>query len=428
MKLALLLVPVLAMGQVLQPQVNTQISDEDDHLRAVLGETNGSAIDMIRAFEVHLKKFPTSSKRFEIEKALVKSAIEVKDERRIIEYGERVLEREADLQTLDRVSNALLLNPRATKSMAERGHKYSKQFEELVLQIEKEPAPGNRRDAARKKDEVDRGLSRSLVFQARALGMLGKFDDAIAVARRAFERHPSEMAAHELGSVLSKAGKHEESAKAYVDAFTVPDAKATDAERDTNRKAMIESWRKAKNTDAGLGDLLLPAYERNLALVTAKRKALREMDPNRDSTNAMDFTITGVNGEALNLKSLRGKVVVMDFWATWCGPCRGQYPLYEEVKKKYKNRSDVVFLGINTDEEQNLVKPFLESQKWNKAVYFEDGLARLLRVDSIPSTMIFDRQGQLASRMNGYVPDKFVDMLAARIDNALEEGIEVKAQ
>jgi thiol-disulfide isomerase/thioredoxin len=275
---------------------------------------------------------------------------------------------------------------------------------------------------------VDRGLSRSLGFQARALAILGKADESIAAARRSFERNPCEASAHELGFVLARAGKYEEAAKAYVDAFTVPDTKATDAEREANRKLMSENWRKAKNTEAGLGDLLLPAYDRNRALVTARRKVLRDMDPNREATNAMDFTLTGINGDALDLKSLRGKIVVLDFWATWCGPCRGQYPLYEEVKKKYKNRSDVVFLGINTDEDQTLVKPFVEAQKWNKAVYFEDGLARLLRVESIPSTMIFDRQGQLSSRMNGYVPDRFVEMLASRIDNALEDGIQVKAQ
>lgn len=419
----LLLVPML----VQQLPLNTEISDEEDHLRMVLGETNGSAIDMIRAFEVHLKKFPKSSKRFEIEKAITKSAIEIKDDRRIIDYGERVLEHEADLQILDRVSGSLLANTRITPSMAERGLKYAKQFEELVLQIEKEPI-ANRRDIARRKDEVDRGISRSLVLQARALGHLNKFEEAIAAARKAFERHPSEMAAHELGVVLGKAGKNDEAAKAFVDAFTVPDAKATDAERELTRKLMSEHWRKAKGNDSGLGELLLPAYDRNLALVLAKRKALRELDPNRDATSAMDFTLTGINGDSLNLKTLRGKVVVLDFWATWCGPCRSQYPLYEEVKKRFKNRKDVVFLAINTDEDQALVKPFIDAQKWNKSVYFEDGLGRLLRVESIPSTLVFDRLGQLASRMNGYVPDRFVDMLSARIDGALDEGLVIEAK
>jgi thiol-disulfide isomerase/thioredoxin len=404
--------------------VDTQVSEEEDHLRSVLSETNGSPLEMLRAFELHLKKFPKSAKRADIEKAAAKSAMELKDDRRIIEYGERVLERESDLQILDRVSSALLSTDRITPSMAERALKYAKQFEELVLQISKEPLT-NVRDAARRKDEIDRGISRSLVFQSRALSALNKNDEAVATARKAFEWNPSEIAGHVLGRALTKAQKPEDAAKAFVDAFTVPDPRATDADRELDRKLMVENWRQAKGSEAGLGDLILPAYDRNLTLVQQKRKALRDIDPNRDTTNPMEFTLSGMNGDRLDLKSLRGKVVVLDFWATWCGPCRGQYPLYEEVKKKFKDRKDVVFLAINTDEDHGLVKPFLDAQKWNKNVYFEDGLSRLLRVENIPATMVFDKQGQLVSRMNGYVPERFVDMLSSRIDEALEAGANV---
>jgi thiol-disulfide isomerase/thioredoxin len=116
---------------------------------------------------------------------------------------------------------------------------------------------------------------------------------------------------------------------------------------------------------------------------------------------------------------LKGKVVVFDFWATWCGPCRIQHPLYEEVKKRFAEKEDVVFLAINTDEDQNLVRPFLDENKWNgKTVYFEDGLSNLLKVSSIPTTIVFDKQGQIFSRMNGFVPEKFVDQLTARINEA----------
>jgi thioredoxin-related protein len=79
----------------------------------------------------------------------------------------------------------------------------------------------------------------------------------------------------------------------------------------------------------------------------------------------------------------------------------------------------VIFLAISNDEDQSVVKPFLEQNKWSKKVYFEDGLATLLKVNSIPATIIFDKEGKIASRMNGFIPERFVDMLSERIKEAL---------
>ena len=136
----------------------------------------------------------------------------------------------------------------------------------------------------------------------------------------------------------------------------------------------------------------------------------------------MQYTITAIEGGKLPLASLRGKVVVMDFWATWCAPCRSQHPLYEEVKKKFRDREDVVFLGINTDEDRALVAPFLEQQRWSKKrLYYEDGLSGILRVSSIPTTVIINRKGEIVSRLNGFLPDRFVDMLSERIERTLNE-------
>jgi thiol-disulfide isomerase/thioredoxin len=110
----------------------------------------------------------------------------------------------------------------------------------------------------------------------------------------------------------------------------------------------------------------------------------------------------------------------LDFWATWCGPCRIQHPLYDQVKKRFAKDPSVVFLAISTDEERDLVKPFLESQKWSTRVYFEDGLSLALRISSIPTTILLDRRGGISTRMNGFDPDSFVETLTARIDEALK--------
>jgi thiol-disulfide isomerase/thioredoxin len=113
-------------------------------------------------------------------------------------------------------------------------------------------------------------------------------------------------------------------------------------------------------------------------------------------------------------------LAIVDFWATWCGPCRAQHPLYEEVKQRYRLNPDVVFLSVNADEDHSVVEPFLKEQKWSQVVYFEDGMTKKLAISSIPTTLVINRQGEITSRMNGFVPNRFVDMLAERIEEALK--------
>lgn len=134
-----------------------------------------------------------------------------------------------------------------------------------------------------------------------------------------------------------------------------------------------------------------------------------------------DFAEKDLAGNPLTLSAYKGKVVLVDFWATWCGPCRVQHPLYEQVKTRFKDNPDVIFLAIDTDEDRSLVKPFLDRQKWSKQVLYDDGLGGYFRVSSIPTTIVLNRRGEVQSRMPGFVPERFVDMLSERIKTALDQ-------
>jgi thiol-disulfide isomerase/thioredoxin len=201
--------------------------------------------------------------------------------------------------------------------------------------------------------------------------------------------------------------------------MTVPDPRATTDDRARDRARMGELYRQAKGSEAGLGDLVIEAFDRNIALVHARQLRLRVGDPNAGIADPMQFTLTGLDGRKLSMAGLKGKVVVLDFWATWCAPCRQQHPLLDRVRERFASNPDVVFLSIDTDEDRNAVKRFLEEARWEDRVYFEDGLSRALGVMSIPATIVFGRDGKVFSRLTGFVPGQFVETLNQRISDAL---------
>lgn len=407
---------VLAFSQEAKKAESTP---EQQELNAALADAGPSGIDFIRALENHLKKYPNSPQKEAIYRAIVKSAIESKDDKRIVEYGERVLKIEpVDLQVLDRVTRGLLLNDNLESANKALG--YALRYQHEIEIVAAQPVPG-RYSEAQWKDELSKGLARAYVYQARATGNRGKPDEAIALARKSWDTYPTAAAARETGRWLAKSGKPLDAVEMIADAFTIEDPASTEIDRGKDRIRMGELYQKATGSEKGLGDIVLKAYDHTSAVMSEHIAKLRAADPNLQATKVLDFTLTGVDGEKLALSSLRGKTVIMDFWATWCGPCRVQHPLYEKVRERFKNNPDVIFLAIATDEDHNIVAPFLKEQKWTaKKVFFEAGLSRTLEVSSIPTTIIVDKNGSIASRMNGFTPERFVDLLTDRINATLK--------
>lgn len=113
---------------------------------------------------------------------------------------------------------------------------------------------------------------------------------------------------------------------------------------------------------------------------------------------APDFTLTDANGASVKLSDYRGKVVLLNFWATWCGPCQIEIPWFMEFEQQYKSQGFEV-LGVSMDDDGwKAIKPYLTEHKVNyRVVLGNDSVGQLYGgVDSLPTTFLIDREGKFA--------------------------------
>jgi thiol-disulfide isomerase/thioredoxin len=112
-------------------------------------------------------------------------------------------------------------------------------------------------------------------------------------------------------------------------------------------------------------------------------------------------------------------VLVINFWATWCGPCHALEPIYEKLAARYAGNALVVFLSADCDEDESLVGPYLAERKPRSNEVFADGLEELFGVESFPTVLILDRAGKVVFRANGFDPDTIEQELGDAVRQAV---------
>ena len=121
------------------------------------------------------------------------------------------------------------------------------------------------------------------------------------------------------------------------------------------------------------------------------------------SGKAANFTLKSRSGKNIKLSELRGEVVMLNFWASWCGPCRKEMPLLEKIHKKYK-RLGFTLLGVNVEENSSDAKNYLKDVKVTFPILFDrtQKTSKLYNVSAMPTTILIDRNGNKRFIHKGY--------------------------
>lgn len=118
---------------------------------------------------------------------------------------------------------------------------------------------------------------------------------------------------------------------------------------------------------------------------------------------ATDFTLASLDGKTHTLSSFRGKVVLVDFWASWCGPCKAMIPHAIELYNQYKNQG-LMILGVGLDDEASLRKFVAKTPISYPVLVGTSETGRTFGVSAIPTSLILDKHGNIAFRHTGFYP------------------------
>lgn len=386
----------------------------EEELQRALTDAGSDRAALVHNLEGFLIKYPDYPNRTSIYRAIVEASLQLKDTARAADYAERMV----SLNPND-ISMMLLAIELLERQENEAGYHRAVSYATRILDLVERASPSERSsrvsveqwEQQKKSDRANSHFLRGdLYFK------LKDYDAARKDLENSYEIVPNAAAAEKLGETAELQKDLNAAIEEYARAFSLSEGKSGSVSREEIRKKLGNVWRLAHGSEKGLGEYLLNTYD------AVTRPALKKSARNEGVKDFSEFTLRRAsNGASYPLKDTKGKVVVLNFWATWCGPCHALEPLYAHVAADFHGLPEALFLSANCDEDETLVAPYLQKDKIATEVVFADGLDRLFSVESFPTVIVIDRQGKIAFRSDGFQPDTFERDLSSAAHRALDK-------
>ena len=289
----------------------------------------------------------------------------------------------------------------------EEAAKISKKSIDLIAEEEQNPNKPDYQTKSQYEKSLDYSSHAYMDTYAAILFKMGKTDEALAYQEKAVSGNEDvdpEMNERYLQYLV--ANNDNKKAQEQAENFIVHN-EATEKSKEYLREAYIKNKGSENNYEEYLKDLEEKAH--NNALAELKKEMISEEAPK--------FNLVDLHGNKVSLESLKGKTVVVDFWATWCGPCKRSFPGMQMAVEKYKDSSDVQFLFVDTwerqapDAREKEVKDFIESHNYDFHVLLDQpekagsndfATVNEYEVSGIPTKFIIDPKGKIRFKKIGF--------------------------
>ena len=415
-------VPVAQQSHPAAPPPKTSVdaaakkdAEAEADLEKTVADAGNDSAALVRSLKGYLDRFPDAPRKAGVFRALVEACQQLRNNACALDYAERLIAIRPD------DSQMMLL---AVRLLEQQGDdlslKHAAGYVTRVLDRVEKASP-DEKPARESLEEWRKGqadLRSALYFMRGRVGKSGRsYDEAARDFQASDSARPNALAAEMLGEIAEMRNDPAKAIEEYTRAFALPEeGPAGKADRAELRQKLGNVWRRVHGSEQGLGEAILGAYDRLSSPPgdAAASPAAR----NKDAKDPFAFVVRRLDGAPLPLEPLKGKVVVLSFWATWCGPCRELEPLVKQVARAYRESSDVRFLAVNTDDDETRVAPYVAREKWDVPVVYADGLDGFLDVDSLPTVLVLGRGGEIAYRATGFEPDGFSQALTTAIQSA----------
>jgi len=388
-------------------------SSENEDLQHAVERSGNDSAALVHNLEDFLQKYPQSHQRPRIYRALVEANLKLREAARAADYAERIVALTPEDMAMT-ILAIQLLEGNGDEAGLRRALSYSTRVLDYVRRStadEKSPKVSKEEwEAEQKRDQMT-----ILLLRGRLALKLHYASAAEADLVSSYALLPNAAAAEKLGEIAELKKDLPRAIKEYARAFVLSDTTGGGANRREIRQKLGNVWRLARGSEAGLGEYLLLTYD-ELAQPAHGPAAIR----NPGAKEPYDFTLRKApDNSAFPLTHQKGKIVVVNFWATWCGPCRAMEPHFARVAAQFQGIQDIVFLAADCDEDETLAPAYLEREKPRTTVVYADGLDRLLAVNSFPTLVVLDRLGKIAYRAEGFDPDAVEKELSDAIRRTL---------